>query len=162
MAMKLGSIKPAEGAVKRRRRVGVGTASGHGKTCGRGSKGQKAHGKGPRHGFEGGQMPLSRRVPKRGFKNIFAKEYEVVNVKDLESFGADTEVGPDVLRENGLIRKGKLPVKILGDGELKKALVVRAHGFSSSAVKKIEEAGGKAIEIVGDGHARPETKVRGI
>ncbi len=159
MVMKLGSIGPVKGAVKRRKRVGIGDASGHGKTCGRGSKGQKAHGKGPRHGFEGGQMPLSRRVPKRGFKSIFAKEYEVVNVKDLESFEANNEVGPEVLRENGLVRRGKLPVKILGVGELKKALVVKAHGFSSSAVKKIEEAGGKAIKIVGDGHARPVNKV---
>ena len=146
--MKLGNIRPAGGAVKKRKRVGVGAASGHGKTCGRGSKGQKAHSGKLRVGFEGGQMPLIRRVPKRGFKNIFAKEYEVVNVKDLESFGVNSEVGPDVLREKGLVRRGRLPVKILGDGELKKALVVRAHSFSSSAAKKIEEAGGKVIKLV--------------
>lgn len=144
--MNLSNLKPSRGAVKRRKRVGIGSGSGHGKTCGRGHKGEGARSGGPRPGFEGGQMPLIRRVPKRGFKNIFKKEYEIINVQELDVFPAGSEVGPAVFREKGLVKKESLPVKILGDGEIKKTLVVKAHGFSSSARKKIEDAGGKAIE----------------
>ena len=144
--MKLGNLKPSGGAVQKQKRVGIGSGSGHGKTCGRGHKGQKSRGSGPRPGFEGGQMPLIRSVPKRGFKNIFKKEYEIINVKELDVFSAGSEVGPAVFRKKGLVKKESLPVKILGDGEIRKALVVKAHWFSSSARKKIEDAGGKAEE----------------
>ncbi len=142
--MKLGSLKPARGAVKRVKRVGVGRASGHGKTCGRGTKGEKARSSGPRPGFEGGQMPLIRRVPKRGFKNIFKKEYEIVNIENLAIFPANSEVGPEVFKEKGLVRKG--PVKILGRGKIEKPLVVKADSFSLKARRAIESAGGKAIQ----------------
>jgi large subunit ribosomal protein L15 len=149
--MDLGNLKPAPGSKKRRKRVGRGDGSGHGKTAGRGHKGHKARtGGGSRPGFEGGQMPLVRRVPKRGFRNPFRKEYAVVNLKQLESFEAGTEVTPELLRDRGLIRKGAAPVKVLGDGELGKALTVKAHRFSARAAEKIEAAGGKAERI---GHA---------
>ena len=144
--MKLGSLKPAKGARKRRKRVGIGPASGHGKTCGRGTKGEKSRsGGGPRPGFEGGQMPLIRRVPKRGFKNIFGKKYEIINVEKLAIFEANSEVGPEVFKEKGLVRKER--VKILGRGELKKPLVVKAHSFSLKARERIESAGGKAVQL---------------
>ena len=141
--MKLGSLKPVKGARKRPKRVGIGPGSGHGKTCGRGTKGEKARSSGPRPGFEGGQMPLIRRVPKRGFKNIFEKKYEIINVENLAIFEANSEVGPEVFKEKGLVRKER--VKILGRGELKKPLVVKAHSFSLKARERIESAGGKAI-----------------
>ena len=144
--MKIGNLKPASGAVRRRKRVGIGSGSGHGKTCGRGTKGEGARSSGPRPGFEGGQMPLIRRVPKRGFKNIFKKEYEIINVKELDIFPSGSEVGHAVFMEKGLVKKENFPVKILGDGEIGKALVVKAHGFSATARRKIEEAGGKAIK----------------
>ena len=144
--MRLENLKPASGAVKGRKRVGVGRGSGHGKTCGRGSKGEKARSSGARPGFEGGQMPLIRRVPKRGFKNVFKKTFEIINVGALEIFEPGSEIGPGVFKKRGLVRKANLPVKILGDGELGKALVVKAHGFTSEARKKIEGAGGKAIK----------------
>ncbi len=150
--MKLGSLKPAKGGRKRRKRVSTGPGSGHGKTCGRGTKGEGARSSGPKPGFEGGQMPLIRRVPKRGFKNIFKKEHEIINVEDLAIFEANSEVGPEIFRERGLVRKET--VKILGRGELKKALVVRAHSFSSKARSMIESAGGKAIEV--DRKQKPE------
>ena len=144
--MKLGSLKPAKGARKKRKRVGIGPASGHGKTCGRGTKGEKSRsGGGPRPGFEGGQMPLIHRVPKRGFKNIFEKKYEIINVENLAIFEANSEVGPEVFKEKGLVRKER--VKILGRGELKKPLVVKAHSFSLKARERIESAGGKAIQL---------------
>lgn len=143
--MNLSNLKYSEGARKNKRRVGRGTGSGRGKTSGKGHKGQNARsGATKRSWFEGGQMPLQRRVPKRGFTNIFRKEYSVVNVGDLERCG-ENEVSPDVLRGCRLVRKKNTRVKVLGNGELKKPLNVKAHSFSKSATKKIEEAGGKAI-----------------
>ena len=112
--MRLGNLKPAKGSVRKRKRVGTGPGSGHGKTCGRGTKGAKAHSSGPRPGFEGGQMPLIRRVPKRGFKNIFRREYDIVNIGDLAIFEANSEVCPENLRERGLV--DSFPVKVLGKG----------------------------------------------
>ena len=135
-------LKPARGATRSRKRVGRGPGSGHQKTAGRGNKGQKSR-SGYRHqrGFEGGQMPLHRRVPKRGFTNIFRVEYDVVNISDLERFDAGDSVTPEKLTERRLAH-GRRPVKILGDGELKKALTVSAHKFSASAKSRIEAAGG--------------------
>jgi large subunit ribosomal protein L15 len=135
-------LRPARGATRSRKRIGRGPGSGHGKTAGRGHKGQKSR-SGYRHqrGFEGGQMPLHRRVPKRGFTNIFRVEYDVVNISDLERFDAGDSVTPEKLAERRLAH-GRRPVKILGDGELKKALTVSAHKFSASAKSRIEAAGG--------------------
>ncbi len=135
---------------KRRKRVGRGMSSGYGKTSGKGHKGQKARaGKGVRPGFEGGQMPLYRRMPKRGFTNIFAKEYATINVEDLNRFENDTEVTPELLINEGIIKKGKIKsgIKVLGNGELNKKLIVKAHKFSGTATKKIEAAGGK-VEVI--------------
>ena len=136
-------LAPAAGATHYRKRVGRGPGSGHGKTAGRGYKGQKSR-TGYRHmrGFEGGQMPLHRRVPKRGFTNIFRVEYDIVNLGDLDRFEAGAAVTPQALAEAHLARKSR-PVKILGDGELKKALTVSAHKFSASAKARIEAAGGR-------------------
>lgn len=146
--MKLHDLKPAEGSVKTPLRKGRGTGSGLGKTAGRGHKGQKSRsGGGVRPGFEGGQMPLSRRLPKRGFTNIFAKVYSLVNVSDLDVFEEDTVVTPEMLRETGLVRKLNDGIKVLGDGELTKKLTVQAHKFSKSAMEKIEASGGKAEVI---------------
>ena len=135
-------LRPAPGATRSRKRVGRGPGSGHGKTAGRGNKGQKSR-IGYRHqrGFEGGQMPLHRRVPKRGFTNIFRVVYDVVNISDLDRFDAGDSVTPEKLAERRLAH-GRRPVKILGDGELKKALTVSAHKFSASAKSRIEAAGG--------------------
>ena len=135
-------LRPSPGATRARKRVGRGPGSGHGKTAGRGSKGQKSR-SGYRHqrGFEGGQMPLHRRVPKRGFTNIFRVEYDVVNLSDLDRFDAGDTVTPEKLAERRLAH-ARRPVKILGDGELKKALTVSAHKFSASAKSRIEAAGG--------------------
>lgn len=146
--MKLHELRPAEGSVKTSKRKGRGPASGLGKTSGRGHKGQKARsGGGVRPGFEGGQMPLIRRIPKRGFTNIFAKVYSIVNVKDLEVFEAGTVVTPELLKKKGIIRKLNDGVKILGNGELSKSLTVKAHKFSKTAQDKIEAVGGKAEVI---------------
>jgi len=146
--MKLHELKPAEGSVKAPLRKGRGPGSGLGKTAGRGHKGQKARsGGGVRPGFEGGQMPLVRRLQKRGFTNIFAKEYALVNLKDLEIFEEGTVVTPDLLKEAGLVKKLYDGVKVLGDGELTKKLNVQAHKFSKSAKEKIEALGGKAEVI---------------
>jgi large subunit ribosomal protein L15 len=136
-------LAPAPGATHYPKRVGRGPGSGHGKTAGRGYKGQKSR-TGYRHqrGFEGGQMPLHRRVPKRGFTNIFRVEYDIVNLADLDRFEAGTAVTPQTLAEARLSRKSR-PVKILGDGEIKKALTVSAHKFSASAKARIEAAGGR-------------------
>ena len=136
-------LAPAAGSTHYRKRVGRGPGSGHGKTAGRGYKGQKSR-TGYRHqrGFEGGQMPLHRRVPKRGFTNIFRVEYDVVNISDLDRFEAGSAVTPQALAEARLSRKSR-PVKILGDGEIKKALTVSAHKFSASAKARIEAAGGR-------------------
>ncbi|HHT64612.1 MAG: 50S ribosomal protein L15 [Caldicoprobacterales bacterium] len=146
--MKLHDLKPAEGSVKTPLRKGRGTGSGLGKTAGRGHKGQKARsGGGVRPGFEGGQMPLSRRLPKRGFTNIFAKVYSLVNVSDLEVFEDGTVVTPELLKNTGLVRKLNDGIKVLGDGNLTKKLTVQAHKFSQSAKEKIEASGGKAEVI---------------
>jgi len=147
--MELHNLRPAPGAKRPRKRVGRGPGSGSGKTAGRGEKGQKSRsGYSRRLGFEGGQMPLVRRLPKRGFTNIFRVEYQVVNVRDLERVFADGDtVSPNSLVDKGLIRRGKRLVKILGDGELSKKLAVQAHGFSAAARGAIEKAGG-SCEVV--------------
>ena len=143
--MKLHELKPAPGSRHKKKRVGRGPGSGVGKTAGRGHNGQQSRsGYSRRAGFEGGQMPLVRRVPKRGFTNIFRVEYSIVNLRDLEAF--DGTVGPKDLLARGLVRKGR-PVKVLGDGELSKALTVQAHKFSASARKQIEEKGGTCQEL---------------
>ena len=136
-------LAPAAGATHYRKRVGRGPGSGHGKTAGKGNKGQKSR-TGYRHqrGFEGGQMPLHRRLPKRGFTNIFRVEYDVVNIADLDRFEAGQAVNPETLTASRLTRKNR-PIKILGDGEIKKALTVSAHKFSASAKASIEAAGGR-------------------
>jgi large subunit ribosomal protein L15 len=145
--VRLHDLKPNPGARPRRKRLGRGIGSGLGKTSGRGQKGQKARsGGGVRPGFEGGQMPLVRRLPKRGFKNPFRVEYEVVNVGQLNRFEPGTEVTPDLLREHRLVRR-KGPVKILGEGELDRPLVVKAAAFSESAAAKIRAASGRAEVI---------------
>lgn len=146
--MKLHELNaPAETSRNRKRR-GRGTATGQGKTGGRGMNGQKSRsGGGVRLGFEGGQMPLYRRIPKRGFTNIFGTTYTTLNVEDLNRFEEGTEVTPAMLVELGVLKQVKDGVKILGDGELKKSLTVKAHKFSKTAVEKIEAAGGKAEVI---------------
>lgn len=146
--MKLNELRPKIGATKRRKRIGRGDASGHGGTSTKGHKGQLARAGGSsKIGFEGGQMPLQRRLPKRGFTNIFRKEYAVVNVSDLERFEAGTEVTWDMLRESGLVGKIKDGIKVLGNGNLTRKLTVRATQFSESARQKIEQAGGRAEVI---------------
>jgi large subunit ribosomal protein L15 len=141
-------LKPAKGATKKAKRVGRGVGSGFGKTSGKGHKGQKARSGGVKGaGFEGGQMPLQRRIPKRGFTNIFRKEYSVVNLADLEKVAGSSPVTPETLMQNGLIKNLKAGVKVLGMGELKSKLTVRAHKFSKSALDKIQAAGGKAEVI---------------
>lgn len=143
--MKLYELSPAAGSVKDVKRIGRGHGSGNGKTAGKGHKGQNARsGGGVRPGFEGGQMPMTRRIPKRGFNNIFATKYSVVNVSDLDQFVDDTVVDADLLKASGLIKKTNDGVKILGNGELTKNLTVKAAAFSASAKEKIEKAGGKA------------------
>ncbi|MCL8206529.1 MAG: 50S ribosomal protein L15 [Actinomycetia bacterium] len=145
--MRLHELKPAPGSKTKKTRRGRGIGSGLGKTAGRGQKGQKARsGGGVRPGFEGGQMPLVRRLPKRGFKNPFRVEYEVVNVGQLNIFEPGTEVTPELLRARRLVRRD-LPVKILGEGELDRPLVVRAQAFSASAREKIVAASGTAEVI---------------
>lgn len=146
--MKLHELKAPEGSRKNKKRIGRGSASGQGTTAGRGMNGQKSRsGGGVRLGFEGGQMPLYRRLPKRGFTNIFAKEFATVNVKDLNRFDAGTVVTPELLKESGVVKKLCDGVKILGDGELEKSLTVQAQKFTKTAVEKIEKAGGKAEVI---------------
>ena len=147
--MKLHELSPAAGSKKSVKRIGRGAASGQGKTAGKGHKGQKARaGRGMRAGFEGGQMPLQRRVPKRGFNNIFAKEIATVNVAALDkAFEDGATVTVDALLEKGLIKKALDGVKVLGNGEINKKLTVQVDSFSDSAKQKIEAAGGKA-EVV--------------
>lgn len=146
--MKLHELKPAEGSRKERNRVGRGMSSGNGKTSGRGHKGQKSRsGGGVRLGFEGGQMPLFQRLPKRGFTNINRKEYAIVNVETLNRFDNGTEVTPELLLETGVVSKLNAGVKVLGNGKLEKNLTVKAHKFSASAKEAIEAAGGKT-EVV--------------
>lgn len=145
MVMELSNLTPAPGAKKKRKRVGRGDGSGHGKTSCRGHKGQGARaGGGTRPGFEGGQMPLTRRVPKRGFHNPFTKRYALVNLGQLEIFDSGSEVTPEILRGRGVLRQKRELVKILADGTLSKPLIVKAHGFSTKAKEKIEALGGKA------------------
>jgi large subunit ribosomal protein L15 len=146
--MKLHELSPAKGSKHSKKRVGRGPGSGLGKTAGKGEKGQKSRsGYAQRLGFEGGQMPLIRRVPKRGFTNIFKAEYAVVNLSQLAELAPEiTDITPEVLAERGLVRSGK-PVKVLGDGEIGKALKVTANKFSKSARAKIEAAGGSCEEL---------------
>ena len=146
--MKLHELNAPAGTSRNRKRRGRGTATGQGKTGGRGMNGQKSRsGGGVRLGFEGGQKPLYRRIPKRGFTNIFGTTYTTLNVEDLNRFEEGTEVTPAMLVELGVLKQVKDGVKILGDGELKKSLTVKAHKFSKTAVEKIEAAGGKAEVI---------------
>ena len=147
--MKLHELSPAPGSVKERKRIGRGAASGQGKTAGKGHKGQKARSGSNAHiGFEGGQMPLQRRIPKRGFNNIFATEMAIANIAALDKYFDDgATVTVDALIEKGIIKKTLDGVKILGQGELTKKLTVQANAFSDSAKSKIEAAGGKAEVI---------------
>lgn len=146
--MKLNALKPAKGSRRDRKRVGRGPGSGNGKTSGRGEKGQGSRsGYAAKRGFEGGQMPLHRRIPKRGFTNLFRVEFRTVNIERLNGLPAGSTVTPESLQAAGLLKKGRSPVKILGNGELKVALTVRAHKYTGSAAKKIEAAGGKAEVI---------------
>ena len=148
--MKLNEISPAAGAVKKRKRIGCGPGSGHGKTSCKGHKGQNCRsGGGVPSWFEGGQMPLQRRLPKRGFHNIFKVANQVVNVGSLSVFEKGTKINRGVLLEAGLVKKASLPVKILGQGELKVALDVEVDGVSSSAVKAIIDAGGSVSLVSG-------------
>jgi large subunit ribosomal protein L15 len=147
--MSLDKLKPAAGSKHSKKRVGRGPGSGNGKTAGRGYKGaQSRSGYSYKRGFEGGQMPLHRRVPKRGFNNIFRTEYDVVNLDQLEArFEAGATVTPDTLREAGLISDRRARIKVLGRGDVTKALTVHAHKFSGSAAQKLAGAGGKAEAI---------------
>ncbi|MEK7238866.1 MAG: 50S ribosomal protein L15 [Nitrospirota bacterium] len=145
--MRLCDLSPKQGSNKKKKRVGRGIGSGHGKTSCKGHKGQKARtGGGTRVGFEGGQMPLYRRLPKIGFTNIFRKDYAVVNLKDLDKL-SESVVTPEIILEKGLIKDTKGGIKILGEGEIKKPITVKAHAFSASAKDKIIKAGGIA-EII--------------
>ena len=147
--MKLHELKSNEGAFKANKRVGRGTSSGHGKTSGKGHKGQNARsGGGVRPGFEGGQLPLFKRLPQRGFSNaMFKKVYATINVSDLEKFDNGAVVTPELLKEMGILKKQLSGVKVLGNGELTKKITVKAHKFSKSAISKIEAQGGKAEVI---------------
>ncbi|QXE01873.1 MULTISPECIES: 50S ribosomal protein L15 [Terribacillus] len=146
--MKLHELKSAEGTRKTRNRVGRGMSSGNGKTSGRGHKGQKARsGGGVRLGFEGGQMPLFQRLPKRGFTNIHRTEYSIVNLESLNRFEEGTEVTPELLLESGVVSKLRAGIKVLGNGNLEKKLTVKAHKFSASAKEAIEAAGGQTEVI---------------
>lgn len=146
--MKMHELSPAVGSTKESKRIGRGHGSGNGKTAGKGHKGQKARaGHGMRPGFEGGQMPLQRRVPKRGFNNIFAEEWAAVNVSALEVFEDGAVVDAAALNEKGIVKKAGLPVKVLGNGKLTKKLTVKLNAFSQSAAEKINAAGGKAEVI---------------
>ena len=145
--MKLYELQPAEGSVKDVKRIGRGHGSGNGKTAGKGHKGQKARSGGARPGFEGGQMPLYRRIPKRGFKCINSKDIVGINVSALEVFDNDAVVSVETLKEAGIVKNVRDGVKILGNGELTKKLTVQANAFSAGAVAKIEALGGKAEVI---------------
>ena len=145
--MKLQELRPAEGSTQSVKRVGRGTGSGLGKTSGKGHKGQKARSGSKKNGFEGGQMPLARRIPKRGFNNIFAKPLESVNVSVLDKFEDGAVVDAQALLDAGILSKCRYGVKILGNGEITKKLTVKASAFSETAKEKIEAAGGKAEVI---------------
>jgi len=146
--LSLNSLKPPYGAVKKKKRVGRGDSSGHGSTCGRGQKGQKARSGGQvKSYFEGGQMPLYRRLPKRGFKNIFKREYTIVNIRDLvKKFKENEEITPEKLLEVGLVKKKKQPIKILAEGDISFPLQIKIHKISQQARAKIETAGGR-VEV---------------
>src|SRR5438552_2410155 len=150
MALSLNNLHPAKGSTHKKKRVGRGPGSGLGKTAGRGEKGQKSRsGYSSKIGFEGGQMPLHRRLPKRGFTNIFKKHWIEVSLEALEKhFSADDEVTPEVLHNRGIIKKAKHDIVVLGNGEISKSLKVSAHRFTKSAREKIEKAGG-AVTIIG-------------
>ena len=146
--MKLHELKAAPGSARAPKRKGRGTATGQGKTAGRGMNGQNSRsGGGTRLGFEGGQMPLYRRIPKRGFTNIWREEPAIVNISDLNVFDEGAEITADILKEKGLIKKTGNGLKVLGDGKLEKQLTVKANKFSKSAAEAIEKAGGKAEVI---------------
>lgn len=148
MAIHVGTLRPPGGAHKRRKRIGQGIGSGHGKTATRGSKGQRSRaGMRMRPGFEGGQMPLQRRLPKRGFTNIFKKEYAIVNLGDLAKLDPKEKVTPELLAQRGLIGRLNDGLRVLGGGELTAPLQIYAHYFSKSAAEKIAKAGGKAEVI---------------
>ena len=143
--MKIEDLKPAPGSTKKTKRVGRGIGSGHGKTSCKGHKGQKARSGGPKGpAFEGGQMPLQRRLPKRGFKNRFTIEYAIVNLKDISKMEGTDIITAETLIEQGIIKDLKNGLKILGEGEIKRPLTIKAHAFSASATAKIVAAGGKA------------------
>jgi large subunit ribosomal protein L15 len=145
--LKLSNLQTPAGSRKNRKRIGRGVGSGTGKTSGKGHKGQKSRSGGKPHPwFEGGQMPLQRRLPKRGFHNLFRKEYEIVNLGQLEGIDSDQPITPELLKEKGMIKKIQA-VKILAEGEYKKGLTIHAHKFSQSALKKIESSGGKAVVL---------------
>ncbi len=147
--MNLHELRPAKGAKKRRKRIGRGPGSGHGKTATKGHKGLLARsGGGKRPGFEGGQMPLIRRLPKFGFSNPFRTEYAIVNLKSFGEWTGEGTITPQALVDAGLVKRKHLPIKILGNGELNKALVIQAHKFSKSAEAKIQAAGGR-VEVIG-------------
>ncbi len=146
--MILGELKPPQGARKKRKRVGRGIGSGHGKTACRGSKGQNARaGRGTKAGFEGGQMPLQRRLPKRGFRSPFRKEFSIIHVGDLNRFPKDSVVEPELLYQSGLLKKTDR-VKLLSDGDLQHPLTIRVHRVSKAALKKVEAASGR-VEVIG-------------
>jgi len=149
MALSLNNLKPAPGSTHKKKRVGRGHGSGLGKTAGRGNKGQKSRsGYSSKIGFEGGQMPLQRRLPKRGFTNIFKKQWLEISLAKLEeNFNAGDEITPEILHDRGLIKKAKHDLVILGNGEISKALKISAHRFTKTAKDKIEKAGGSANQI---------------
>jgi large subunit ribosomal protein L15 len=150
MALSLNNLKPTKGSTHKKKRVGRGPGSGLGKTSGRGHKGQKSRsGYSSRPGFEGGQMPLQRRLPKRGFTNIFKKEWIEISLAKIDShFAAGEEVTPEILHERGLIKKAKHDLVILGNGDLTKSINISAHRFTKTAKDKIEKAGGAATQII--------------
>jgi len=145
--MKLSDLRPAKGSVKTRKRIGRGNATGQGRTAGKGHKGYKSRsGASSRLHFEGGQMSLARRLPKRGFTNIFSKEVQIVNVSVIEKLGLK-KIDIDILYSKGVINKKNIPVKILGNGDLNNSVEISAHSFSQSAIQKIEKSGGKVIYL---------------
>jgi large subunit ribosomal protein L15 len=146
--VKLNELKPNTGSIKSKKRVGRGNASGHGTTAGRGTKGQNSRsGSSIRPYFEGGQMPLSRRVPKRGFRNVFSKKYAIINVVELNRFNEDEIITPERLLQEGMVKKIRNGIKILGKGAINKKFTIRVHKISKGAINKIESAGGKVEEI---------------
>jgi large subunit ribosomal protein L15 len=146
----LANLKPAKGSIKKRKRVGRGPGSGYGKTAGRGMNGQKSRsGYSRKRGFEGGQMPLVRRIPKRGFTNIFRKEYNVINLDTIEKSGLK-EIKYEDYFKNKLIKRKRLGIKILGEGELKRKVKIHAHKFSKTAIEKIKKIGGEVFYIEGE------------